>query len=540
MIKMRQKGMKILAVSVVLAIFVSSMAIFSTANFGICVEGIDNDGGKGIISLVPPPFVGVAGASGGYVAATNLDTGGCFSSIQAAIDDLDTKEGHTIIVNPGYYLENVNVHKALTIKSAREEPNDVIIIAAKRDDSVIKITANNVSIIGLRTEGTTAPFTAGIHLRNVSHCYIANCFATMNRNGIALESSNNSRIYNNSALLNRYHDIALILSNNNIIEHNNISESEINGIYLEESANNLILNNIQESNHVFGIQLWSSNYNIVTQNRARNNTDNGIYLVDSNNNKVINNTAVENRRHGISLGTSNNNEIRNNTAARNTYSGIGLWDSEGNEIANNLALNNGDNGFFIYNANGNRIIGNNASCNNASGIYLDTSTCEVRQNVANYNLWEGSEAHNSDKSIIEENTCEGNIRVKPDLTVVSMWTKPKYFYCGDQVTVYARVQNKGLRDAPPFRVRIWCQKEFSPVMGKHWKNYHINGLRRGEYINVSLTFRWDTWDSTERKAGACADWDLWHGCEGVGVVEESDESNNEYKTSFQSLYRNWP
>jgi len=415
-IKMRDKDIwKILAISVAFVIVASSVAIFSTANFGIGEERIEESGGKGIISLVPPPFIEVAGASKSYVAATNLDTNESFSSIQAAIDDQDTKCGHTITINPGYYIENVNVYKSLTIKSVEWNPNNTVIKAADSSDPVINITANNVSIIGLRTEGSTTPFATGILLFNVSHCNIANCFATMNCNGIAMMSSSDNRLYNNSASLNRYHGIALISSNNNIIEHNNISESEINGISLEKSANNLILNNIQESNHVFGIQLLSSDYNTLTQNRASNNTNNGIYLRDSNNNKVINNTAVENRRHGISLGTSNNTEIQDNTAARNTYQGIGLWDSEGNVIVNNLVLNNGDNGIYLNNANGNRIAGNNASYNNRSGInlYSSANLLSSKENVIENNLalnnsGDGITLWNSERNVVLNNLALNN------------------------------------------------------------------------------------------------------------------------------------
>ena len=63
---MRNKGIwKILAISVVLAIVASSVAVFSAANLGegIGEKGIDEGGGEGVISLVPPPFIGVAGAS---------------------------------------------------------------------------------------------------------------------------------------------------------------------------------------------------------------------------------------------------------------------------------------------------------------------------------------------------------------------------------------------------------------------------------------------------------------------------------------------
>jgi hypothetical protein len=64
--KMRDKGIwKILAISVILAIVTSSVAVFSAANLGegIGEKGIDEGGGEGVISLEMPPFIGVAGAS---------------------------------------------------------------------------------------------------------------------------------------------------------------------------------------------------------------------------------------------------------------------------------------------------------------------------------------------------------------------------------------------------------------------------------------------------------------------------------------------
>ena len=49
---------------------------------------------------------------------TNLNTSETFNTIQAAIDDPDTLNGHTINIGPGTYVEQVEVNKELTIQGA--------------------------------------------------------------------------------------------------------------------------------------------------------------------------------------------------------------------------------------------------------------------------------------------------------------------------------------------------------------------------------------------------------------------------------------
>ncbi|OYT54460.1 MAG: hypothetical protein B6U72_02755 [Candidatus Altiarchaeales archaeon ex4484_2] len=70
----------------------------------------------------------------------NLDSGFNYSTIQAAIDNANTLDGHTLSVDPGIYTENVVVNKSLIIKSASGNPSNTIVNASSSSSNVILIT----------------------------------------------------------------------------------------------------------------------------------------------------------------------------------------------------------------------------------------------------------------------------------------------------------------------------------------------------------------------------------------------------------------
>lgn len=223
------------------------------------------------------------------VSTHNIDTGEHFQTIQAAIDDFDTENGHTIIVDAGTHYESIVISKSITLQGVSK---DNTIIDGGGSGNAIYVIADNVDISG---------------------------FTIQNGNwGIQLVSSSGNTIIGN--IISADNCVKLFSSSGNTISENTITSRWPLGwesIYLD----------------------WYSQNNRIIDNTISNSMY-GLFIADYCDNNLIINNIMSNNFRGIYLGRSSGNTMSGNTITSSDEWGIRLWESSGNTIYHNNFIDN--------------------------------------------------------------------------------------------------------------------------------------------------------------------------------------------------------
>jgi parallel beta-helix repeat protein len=260
---------------------------------------------------------------------TNINTGRGYSTIQSAINDVNTMSGHTIRVAVGTYYENLTLNKQISL-IGDDRSNTILNAGGVNNRNAINVTADNVHISAL-TLTNTGTWGWAININTASNCHVSNIVA------------------------NTFYGIDMIYGlGGHIIENCSITAQL--GLQIESVDGNTVQNNIIIGSS-FGVNFYTSNSNLLKNNLIRDCiAGNGLYMEPSNSNTISDNTFFNNN-YGIYIESGTANNIYHNNFISNTnhaFDNIGTsnW---------NMALPNGGNHWDTWispDSNGDGIVDN--------------------------------------------------------------------------------------------------------------------------------------------------------------------------------------
>jgi len=236
---------------------------------------------SGILAFYLLTIGGVAAST--LVVNGSFDPGTNFTSIQTAIDAANP--GDEIVVQPGLYIENIEITKNVMLISESQNPSDTVIQAANISEDVFKLMANNITLKGFTVRGSS---TAGVHFFGTAYCRIENNRLTNNGCGADLYSFSSDNILNNNEILDGVTGISLADSWYNSLANNKVSNCS-SGVSIFDSQNNTLKNNLIFENEEGISLIGESNGNILTNNTITFNKKLGLNIYETSDNLIYNN-----------------------------------------------------------------------------------------------------------------------------------------------------------------------------------------------------------------------------------------------------------
>lgn len=353
-----------------------------------------------------------------------------FSTIQAAIDSVNTLNGDTLIATGATYVENVMVNKELTIQSMGTVT--VTAFDALQPTFILVTGSNNSNITGfIITGGST-----GIYVNNVNN-------STLNINnitgnswaGVAVYNSQGTRVESNTISGNQEGIYIMTGSANNTITNNIITGNTNSGVAVDTSSNTTISGNTLISGNSNGVRLFQSTGNTVTGNIIDTNSWSGIVIDGSTHNTITLNTLTGNLEGIHIMSNSNLNNISQNNITGNlgSWCGISIWNCTNNTLGQNMVTGKQEGIYLTQGANYNTITGNNIHNNTNSAICLDNNSMfnnitmniqidsngngirlyqvtnnTISQNNVTNSAWAGICLDNASNNTVSKNTVTGN------------------------------------------------------------------------------------------------------------------------------------
>jgi len=202
----------------------------------------------------------------GIATVRNINTSFSYDTIQAAIDALQTLDGHTLLVGAGTYYEHVTMNKSVSLVG---ENRSTTIIDGNNTGITLLVTSDSVSVRGF----TVRNGDSGIYIVSSYGCIVERNDVRDNRDrGILISQSENCTVSHNVVQETRSgYGINVNDSKSVLVEGNTVTGNYFDGIGLLNSNNCIVQENMISGNYLFGIWVDSSNHNVIYHNNVFNN-----------------------------------------------------------------------------------------------------------------------------------------------------------------------------------------------------------------------------------------------------------------------------
>jgi len=216
----------------------------------------------------------------------NYQTSKSYTSVQAAINDTGTKNGHFIGIGKDNITENIIVHKELVLLPVPGV--NVTVQAANTNLPACTINSSGSGSVLMGFTITGSANSSGVFIDNSSYNTLLANRITGNGNGVYLLNSTYNQITGCTITNNTIDGIIIKSSSSNQIMTNNITSNR-NGVFIVNSVDNLVSNNVIHKNLADGICIDESkvqvNFNSIYANiRYGLYTTSSSCVVDAENN----------------------------------------------------------------------------------------------------------------------------------------------------------------------------------------------------------------------------------------------------------------
>lgn len=220
----------------------------------------------------------------------NVDTGLYYSSIQSAIDDPSTLDGHTILVYNGTYYENVYVNKSLTIIGENQAG---VILDGSGETYGFKVNASMVTIKNFTIRNAYRGIAVWASQSTIADNRIQNCSGY----GVWMfsESMSNQNLVTDNYVSDCPYGIEAAWGNSNEITCNYV-ENVAYGIPVYGS-NNIVKGNMVKDAHARGEALTVSGANNTIIENTLCNSDFGVHI--QGNATFYRNNFISNEQHAL-------------------------------------------------------------------------------------------------------------------------------------------------------------------------------------------------------------------------------------------------